>query len=173
MRKGLMLALVMLLMLPFLPVQASTVSAEEEGSELQEEIIYYLLVDRFNNGDYDRDFAVDPDDPKAYHGGDIPGVTLRLDDMVEIGVTTIVLSPIMQNAPDGYHGFWVDDFYEIDEQFGSMEDFHEMIDEAHQRDLKVVLELPINYMSKAADVNDEWVMEPAEEGPDWLENAVQ
>src|SRR5699024_9547057 len=88
---------------------------------------------------------------------------------------TLVLSPIMKNAPDGYHGFWVDDFYEIDEQFGSMEDLHELVEEAHEREMKVVLELPINYMSETAEVNDDWVTEPtlAEEGPDWMENAVQ
>jgi len=173
MRKGLTFTLVVLL--TFFSVPLAQASAEEENSHLQEEIIYYLFVDRFNNGDYERDEAVDVEDPKAYHGGDIQGITLRLNELLEIGVSTLVLSPIMKNAPDGYHGFWVDDFYEIDEQFGSMEDFHELVEEAHEREMKVVLELPINYMSETAEVNDDWVTEPAltEEGPDWMENAVQ
>lgn len=176
-KKGLLVSLVMLL--AFLPVQMPNASAEEQ-SQLQEEIVYYILVDRFNNGNFELDEAVDVENPKAYHGGDIPGITDRLNYLQEFGITTIILSPIMKNAPDGYHGYWVEDFYSIDEQFGTMEDLHELIDQAHEHDMKVVLELPINYISETHRIvedpeKQDWITEVQmeEEGPDWLEKAVQ
>src|SRR5699024_10716085 len=56
-----------------------------------------------------------------------------------------VLSPVMANAPDGYHGYWVEDFWSVEEQFGTMDDFNKLVAEAHDRDIKVILEFVTNY----------------------------
>lgn len=175
MKKGFMILLGMLLV--YLSVNGQEVSAQEDNP-LQDEIIYHILVDRFNNGDHEIDDQVDVEDPLAYHGGDISGITKRLDSLKEIGVSTIVLSPIMANAPDGYHGYWIEDFYEIDEQFGTMDDFHELIEEAHDKDMKVVLEFVTSYVSETHPIasdpqREDWIMEQDETGPDWLENTVK
>lgn len=124
-----------------------------EERTIEQEIIYHILVDRFNNGDYARDEAIDIDDPFAYHGGDIQGIIKKLDKLQEIGVTAISLSPIMANSEKGYHGYWIEDFFSVEEQFGTMEDVQQLVEEAHKRDMKVLLEFVINYVS----VSHPWV----------------
>src|SRR5690625_3949048 len=104
----------MILMIPFLLI-TTPVFAQENGS-LKEEIIYDILVDRFNNGDPTLSEQVDIHDPYAYHGGDLQGITTKLDRIKQLGFTTITLSPIMENAPSGYHGYWIEDFYSIEER---------------------------------------------------------
>src|SRR5699024_701619 len=95
------------------------VAAEEEGIDrdertLQDEIIYDIFIDRFNNGRQAPSEQIDLDDPLAYHGGDIQGITKLLDQLKEAGFTAISVSPVMENAPGGYHGYWVDDFFEME-----------------------------------------------------------
>ncbi|MFD1038990.1 alpha-amylase family glycosyl hydrolase [Virgibacillus byunsanensis] len=148
-------------MLLFVVAKPTDISADE-NRQLQEEIIYDIVVDRYNNGDAQTGDQVRIDDPEAYHGGDIEGIITKLDTMVELGFTTISLSPIMANAPDGYHGYWIEDFYEVEEQFGTMEDVNRLIDEAHERDIKVVIEFVTNYVS----LNHPIVTDPQKE--DWI-----
>jgi len=155
--------------------------AEGKNNELvNEEVIYDILIDRFNNGNQEKSDQIRLDDPYAFHGGDIEGIIMKLDSLKELGYTTISLSPIMKNAKDGYHGYWIEDFYEIDEQFGSMEDLEELINEAHERDMKVILELVTNYVSDSHPIvsdseKEGWLYEddnkPVEQYP-WLEEVV-
>lgn len=155
-----------------------TEAAGSEDRQLNGEVIYNILVDRFNNGDFKSDDQVDLDDPKAFHGGDIQGIIRKMDELEVLGVTTISLSPIMENAPDGYHGNWIEDFTRIDEQFGSMEDLERLIDDAHERGIKVVLEFVTNYVAKSHPIVDDaekqdWIEEETETDPDWLDNVVK
>lgn len=155
----------------------NVVSAQKDDGQFQEQIIYDILVDRFNNGDFTIDKQVNIDDPKAYHGGDIQGVIKKLDRLKEMGITTISLSPIMKNAANGYLGYWIEDFYSIDEQFGSMDDFKELIKEAHKRDMKVVMEFVTNYVTASHPITDDptkkdWIKKPEKTEPEWLSNVV-
>src|SRR5699024_4885249 len=84
----------------------SAVDADVEHS-LQDEIIYDILIDRYNNGRQAPSEQVDIDNPLTYNGGDIKGITLMLDTIEEHGFTAISLSSFMENAPDGYHGYWI------------------------------------------------------------------
>lgn len=136
--------------------------AMEERS-VQEELIYDILVDRYNNGNTSNDEDVDIDDPYAFHGGDLEGITKKLDDLEELGFSTIALSPIMKNSSDGYHGYWVEDFYEVDAHFGSKDDLDKLIKEAHERDIKVVLEVVTNYIGPSNDITDD------DSKDDWLD----
>lgn len=139
------------------------VIAGAEKNPVQEEIFYRILVDRYNNGNYEQSKPTDVEDPKAYHGGDLKGITDKLDLFEEMGYTTLVLSPIMANAPNGYHGYWIEDFYEIEEQIGDMKSFNQLIDEAHKRDIKVVVELVANYIAASHPI----AKDPTKE--EWLE----
>ncbi|WP_449354086.1 alpha-amylase family glycosyl hydrolase [Virgibacillus natechei] len=164
-----MLVAITLVLLNTVPIAA------QEESEVQEEMIYNILVDRYNNGNFDRDEQVRVDDPKAYHGGDLEGIMNKLDDLQEIGITTISLSPIMENAPDGYHGYWIEDFYSVEEQFGTMEDLHTLIEEAHARDIKVVMEFVTNYVATSHSIVDDpetedWTQENNDLDVDWADN---
>lgn len=127
----------------------SIVVAEKNVTTLQEEIIYQLFIDRYNNGDASLNEQVDTNDPLAYHGGDLQGIIDKLDTIDQLGFTTIALSPIMANAPMGYHGYWIEDFYKVEEQFGTIDDLNRLVKEAHKRDIKVILELVTNYVAES------------------------
>ncbi|OZU87970.1 alpha-amlyase [Virgibacillus indicus] len=157
-------------------VNSKPISAQVDR-QIQDEIIYNILVDRFNNGDFNRDDQIRIDDPNAYQGGDLQGIILKLDSLIEIGVTTLSLSPIMANAEDGYHGYWIEDFNSIDEQFGTMEDLQLLIEEAHDRNMKVVLEFVPNFISSTHPIasdpeKEDWILERNNVSTDWGEEAV-
>ncbi|GIO21670.1 alpha-amylase family glycosyl hydrolase [Oceanobacillus sp. J11TS1] len=137
------------------------VHAQEEN--IHNEIFYQILIDRFNNGDSEIDEEIDIEDPYNYHGGDFQGIINKLDDLQDLGITAISLSPIMENKPKGYHGYRITNFYQVNPQFGTMEDFERLISEAHQRDMKIIIDFVVTYV---ADTN------PLTEDPDkedwWL-----
>lgn len=144
-----------------------TVKAREFSSEddfdWDEAIIYFLLTDRFFNGNPANDdpysVGYDKNDPGAYQGGDLKGITEKLDYLYELGVNTIWINPIVENiAYDvrhrddphitpyyGYHGYWTSNFSELNPHFGTMEEFHELIDEAHERGMKIMVDVVLNH----------------------------
>ena len=146
-------------------LQASCVSANETGDRLPEdEIIYFVLPDRFENGDHandrggihgDRlDHGFDPKHKGFYQGGDLIGLTKRLDYIQGLGVTAIWLTPIFENKPvqgpqgnesSGYHGYWITDFLNVDPHLGSREDFKAFVDAAHARGMKVYMDIITNH----------------------------
>ncbi len=130
----------------------------------QDEVIYFLLPDRFENGDPandhggpDRGALVDGFDPTRagfYHGGDLKGVTRRLDYIQGLGATAIWLAPIftnkaVQGAPGhesaAHHGYWITDFTDVDPHFGTKADFKALVDGAHARGLKVYMDIVVNH----------------------------
>ncbi|MFE7063439.1 alpha-amylase family glycosyl hydrolase [Sutcliffiella sp. NPDC057660] len=140
-----------LILVPFLlfsawfvqPVQP--VKAEKEEHAWQDEMIYFIMIDRFNNGDTSNDFAVNRDDPKAYHGGDFRGIIEKLDYIKDMGFTALWLTPIVKNEDKGYHGYWTEDFYNTEEHFGTIEEFKELVKEAHKRDIKIIVDIVVNH----------------------------
>lgn len=154
--------LLLLLMISITVLSVVQPISAEGSPDLKEEIIYHLIVDRFNNGDPKLDNEVDIEDPYAFHGGDLEGIIKKLDHIKRLGFTTISLSPIFENAEKGYHGYWIEDHYAIEEQFGSMETLKKLIDEAHKRELKVILELVVNYVAPSHP----YVQDP--EKTDWF-----
>lgn len=150
---------------------------EADETSIQDEVFYRILVDRYNNLNVERDKQIDLNNPKAYHGGDLEGITDRLDTFEELGYTSIILSPIMANAPDGYHGYWIEDFYNVEQQFGDMESLQKLIDEAHEREIKVVLELVTKYVAKSHPIvtnpsKADWIDRDAQVNTAWGENVV-
>lgn len=126
-----------------------------------EDNIYFIMIDRFNDADENLP-DVNKDDPKAYQGGDIRGIIQKLDYIKALGMTSIWLTPVMDNAPRGYHGYWVHDFYSVDEHFGTMDDLRELVDEAHKRDIKVILDYIVNHMGEGTP----WLDDPDKD--DWF-----
>ena len=159
-----LMSLVMIVLLILSSLMPVNTRAEEEKRTLESEIVYNIFVDRFNNGDAKRHEQVDINDELAYHGGDIKGIEMRLDVLQNMGFTTLVLSPIMENAKKGYHGYWVEDFYSIDNQFGDEKALKKLIKAAHKRDMKIVLELVTNYsadsfLEKEKKAKEDWFKE--------------
>ena len=102
-------------------------AAGTEEREMQDEIIYSIMVDRFNNGDPTNDKDADSNDPLAYHGGDFKGITEKLGYLNDLGITAIWLTPVFDNKANGYHGYWINDFYKPNEYFGTMEEFKNLV----------------------------------------------
>ena len=130
----------------------------------EDEIVYFVLPDRFENGDSanDRggwrggrlDHGFDPTHKGFYHGGDLKGLTDRLDYIQGLGATAIWLGPIYKNKPvqgpkggesAGYHGYWITDFTDVDPHFGTRADLKRFVDAAHARGMKVYLDIITNH----------------------------
>lgn len=172
--------MISLLLMSFL-LMGTPLMTHAEETNIQEKIIYDIVVDRFNNGTLVAGDEVRVDDPYAYHGGDIRGIIKKLDYIESLGFNAISLSPIMKNSADGYHGYWIDDLYEIEPLFGTMEDLQELVEEAHKKDIDIYIEFVFNYVSEDHPfVTDEtkgnWLGDAQAEPTDatfWLEDVKQ
>lgn len=134
-----------LILVPILLFGGTQANALEKKERLwQDETVYHIQVDRFNNGDRENDFNVNVKDENGYNGGDFQGVIDKLDYVKEMGFTTVSLSPVFDNEDNGYHGNWVKDYYKTEEHFGSLKEFKKLVKEAHERDMKVVLEFVVD-----------------------------
>lgn len=112
--------------------------------------VYYVVTDRFANGDKTNDQDADPSNIEAFHGGDYQGVIDKLDYLEELGVDCIWLScPYLNDRDffgnDGYHGYWPHDFAAAEPSFGSKEKLKELTDLAHARGMKVMLDVVTNH----------------------------
>jgi alpha-amylase len=119
--------------------------------------IYFLLTDRFNDGDTtnnqfimsgNMDYTLG--DGKFYQGGDFVGLKNKMTYLQNLGVTAIwITAPVMQaweNATwTSYHGYWAQDFLAVDPHLGTMKDFREMVQEAHNKGIKVIMDIVINH----------------------------
>ena len=127
---------------------------------IQDEVFYFVLPDRFYNGNTDNDNGsktiklsqggFDPSNKAMYHGGDIPGLKAKLPYLKDMGISAIWLTPIMRNQAlqgdsSGYHGYWILDFTEIDPHLGSNDDLKAFIDAAHQENIKVFFDIITNH----------------------------
>jgi glycosidase len=129
-----------------------------------DEVIYFVLPDRFANGDPANDrghlqgdrlaTGYDPTATGFYHGGDLKGLTGKLDYLQDLGVTAIWFAPIFKNKPvqgpkgdesAGYHGYWVTDFTRPDPHFGTAAEFKTFVDAAHARGMKVYMDIITNH----------------------------
>lgn len=151
------------MLLPFLLFYAFPAGAvEKEERTWQDEIIYLLMVDRFQNSDSANDLEINTQDPLAYQGGDFQGIIDQLDYIQDMGFTTIWLTPVFSNEAGGYHGYWVDNFYETEAHFGTIDKFKEVVKEAHKREMKVMIDFVANYVGP----NHPWVADEAKK--DWF-----
>ena len=107
------------------------------------------------------------EDPTSYHGGDFLGIIDKLDYIREMGFTTISLSPIFDHEDGYYQGYGVSDFYQTDEHFGTIEEFQRLVTEAHNRDMKVMIDFGVKYVGP----NHSWLTDPAKE--EWLKPKVE
>lgn len=142
--------------------EAGCVSVVDDGKprpigthvgDWRDEVIYQVLVDRFANGDVNNDFRVQPGYLARYQGGDWKGLEDHLDYFTELGVTTLWISPIVKNVDtdadvDGYHGYWAQDLTQLNPHFGDISSLRSLINHAHARDMKIVLDIVTNHMGQ-------------------------
>ena len=145
--------------------------------DFQSQILYSLMIDRFNNGTTDNDWKINsPEvlDKVDYQGGDILGITKKIEEgfFTDLGVTTIWISPITQNPYDawgqnvdpdtkfsGYHGYWPIYSTVVDKRFGSDEELRQMLATAHDNNHNVILDYVANHLHINSPV--------LQEHPDW------
>ena len=127
------------------------------------DLIYLIMPDRFANADPSndqfvdlRDNAADRTNPYARHGGDLAGVTAKLDYLKNIGVTSIWMTPILENnmpkmqenqwVMSGYHGYWITDHYTVDKRMGGNDAYKNMVKSAHEKGLKIIQDAVYNHV---------------------------
>lgn len=118
------------------------------------DVLYLIMPDRFANGNPDNDVIpgmlenkVDRNEQFGRHGGDFKGISEHMDYISDLGVTAIWLNPTQENdMKDGsYHGYAITDYYQIDRRFGTNEEFCNLVNEAHENGLKVVMDMIFNH----------------------------
>lgn len=143
---------------------APVVAADYRSRLPEDELIYFMLPDRFENGDRNNDLGglkgdrlktgYDPTHKGFYHGGDLKGLINRLDYLQGMGITAIWVAPIFKNKPvqgppgqesAAYHGYWVTDFTQVDPHLGTNAEFKKLVDEAHRRGMKVYMDIIANH----------------------------
>lgn len=152
--------------------QAGT-STDFRARTPEQEVIYFVLPDRFENGDPKNDrggikgdrlkTGYDPTARGFYHGGDLKGLTSRLDYIQGLGMTAIWFAPVFKNKPvqgpkgdesAGYHGYWVTDFTTVDPHFGTEAEFKAFVDAAHARGMKVYMDIIANHTADVIQYKD-------------------
>ncbi len=145
-------------------VQVTITDRNKQAGEKDwdEQVIYFMVTDRFYNGNtsndnpYNMDYAGAANQRGVYRGGDFKGVTQKLDYLKELGVSAIWVTPIVENisADAGnptngeyyaYHGYWAKDFNQLNPHLGTMEEFHELIDQAAERGINIIVDVVLNH----------------------------
>ncbi len=118
------------------------------------DVLYLLMPDRYANGDTLNDNVegmteqLNRSNPGGRHGGDLKGITDHLDYLKDLGVTGIWLNPFLENNQprSSYHGYSTTDFYRSDPRYGSNEEFRQLVSKAHEKGLKVVMDMIFNHI---------------------------
>lgn len=136
----------------------------------QDEVFYFVMPDRFNDGDRDNneggitgnefDHGFDPTNKGFYHGGDLAGLLDKMDYLEDLGVTAVWMTPMFKNravqgegddASAGYHGYWIEDFTQVDPHFGTNLELRQVITEAHNRGIKIFFDIITNHTADVID----------------------
>lgn len=137
---------------------------DEKDFDWDEAVIYFMLTDRFFDGNASNNAASGAktygDNAGLYHGGDFAGITAKLDYLQDLGVNTIWITPIVENIEGvdvtsegkedvpfnaAYHGYWASDFTKLNPTLGTTDEFKTMIDEAHKRGIRIMVDIVINH----------------------------
>ena len=123
--------------------------------------IYHLLIDRFNGG-----WQIPPKSENVFCGGTLQGVTEKLDYIKELGFNAIMLSPIFKTA--NYHGYHTLNFDEVDPHYGTWEDYQQLLDQAHDKGLKIICDFVPNHCWYEAPMFQESLLKNGGKHRDWF-----
>ena len=155
------------------PPSDKKLAATAARNDLTHEQFYFVMPDRFANGDTSNDkggltgtrltTGYDPTDKGFYQGGDLKGLTNRLDYIKGLGTTSIWMAPIFKNQPvqgtganasAGYHGYWITDFTQVDPHFGTNADLKSLISKAHAKGMKIFFDVITNHTADVVDYEE-------------------
>ena len=138
-------------------LKARDMKGEDRQGFTNADVLYMLMPDRFASSGKKLEvkglnaYKVDRSQPSLRHGGDLEGLRQHLDYFTELGVTALWFTPVLENnSPDhgkssSYHGYATTDYYRVDPRFGSNADYRRLVDEAHKKGLKVVMDMIFNH----------------------------
>lgn len=134
--------------------------------------VYFLLTDRFNNGDSTNDLNFDRTREtgvlRGFEGGDIKGITQKVKEgyFTDLGINAIWMTPIVEQIHGGtdegtgvtygFHGYWTKDWTSVDPNFGTKADIKELVDEAHKRGIRILLDAVINHTGPVTEKDPVW-----------------
>lgn len=152
------------------------------ASDWSDDILYFVLIDRYADGDSTNNRRVERSNPGGYHGGDLKGLTQHLDELADLGITALWINPVQKQVAQGFyasapaklgipefkhwgfHGYWIDDFTAMEPQFGSLDDLKHLVEEAHKRHIKILLDVVYNhagygtsYESRRTSDGESWI----------------
>lgn len=141
--------------------------------------VYFVLIDRFQNGDKSRDDfgrgEYSPTDDDCFQGGDLAGLIEKLPHIKKLGFSALWLTPPVHNQwinpyikTRGYHGYWAYDFTKIDPHFGTLDDYKRLVAKAHALGLKVVQDIVVNHTGNYFTVAEK-DFDPARPELNWRE----
>lgn len=139
-----------------------------------ESVIYFMVTDRFFDGNESNNTAsgaktYGKDNAGLYHGGDFAGITQKLDYLEDLGINTIWITPIVENIPGvtvtdtgkedvpynaAYHGYWASNFTKLNPTLGTKEEFQTLIDQAHNRGIRIMVDIVVNHAGYDTDFGD-------------------
>lgn len=139
-----------------------------------ESVIYFMVTDRFFDGNESNNTAsgaqtYGKDNAGLYHGGDFAGITQKLDYLEDLGINTIWITPIVENIPGvtvtdtgkedvpynaAYHGYWASDFTKLNPTLGTEEEFQTLIDQAHNRGIRIMVDIVVNHAGYDTNFGD-------------------
>ena len=144
--------------------------------------LYFLLTDRFQNGDSNNDVnygrTKETGKLRGFEGGDIKGIIQKIDDgyFTDLGINAIWFTPIFEQIHEsvdegtgntyGYHGYWTKDWTNLDANFGTKEDLKELVEKAHHKGIRIVLDAVINHTGPVTDKDPVW-------GENWVRTGPQ
>ena len=152
--------LVSILLISSLWITTAYSAQAETGSSIHNESIYDLYVDRYFNSTVANDYNVDIKDHLAFAGGDFIGIINKMDHIRDMGFTIISIGPVF--STESYDGKAVLNFNEVEKQFGTSEEFEKLIKTTHDKEMKLMIEFPLNNYS----ANHAWASEADKQ--DWI-----
>lgn len=143
--------------------------------------IYFLLTDRFNNGDTLNDISLNRTKETAvlrgFMGGDIQGITQKINDgyFTDLGINAIWFSPVVEQIHDnvdegtgntyGYHGYWAKDWTALDRNFGTKKELEILVKTAHENGIRILMDIVLNHTGPVTDLDPVWPKEWVRTGP--------
>ncbi|HMR17329.1 MAG TPA: alpha-amylase family glycosyl hydrolase, partial [Mariniflexile sp.] len=143
--------------------------------------LYFLLTDRFHNGDPTNDVnfgrTAETGKLRGFEGGDLKGITQKIEAgyFTKLGINAIWMTPIVEQIHGsidegtgisyGFHGYWTKDWTAIDPNFGTKDDLHQLVEAAHKKGIRILLDAVVNHTGPVTDKDPVWPERWVRTGP--------
>lgn len=133
----------------------------------REQIIYFIMIDRFNDGNTDNNNQgnneYDPKDGRKFSGGDLVGIEQKINYIKKLGATAVWITPPVANQwwsnssqYGGYHGYWAENLMEVDKHFGTLEDYQKLSRALHAENMYLIQDIVVNHMGNYFSYQNGW-----------------